>query len=43
MAPDATNTDSRRVLEKNDFRLVAIRPVPTEPSQAAMAIYRLAP
>ena len=43
VAPDATNTASRRVLEKNDFRLVAIRPVATEPSQAPMAIYRLAP
>ena len=43
VAPDATNTASRRVLEKNAFELVAIRPVATEPSDAPMAIYRLAP
>jgi RimJ/RimL family protein N-acetyltransferase len=35
--PDARNTASRRVPEKNGFRLVAVRPVTTEP----MAIYRL--
>ncbi len=39
--PDAGNTASRRVLEKNGFELVAIRPVATEPSDAPMAIYRL--
>jgi aminoglycoside 6'-N-acetyltransferase len=39
--PDAANTASRRVLEKNGFYLVAIRPVATEPSDAPMAIYRL--
>lgn len=42
-APDAANTASRRVLEKNDFELVAIRPVATEPSDRPMAIYRLSP
>jgi RimJ/RimL family protein N-acetyltransferase len=40
-AADATNTASRRVLEKNGFHLVAVRPVATEPSDAPMAIYRL--
>lgn len=41
--PDAANTASRRVLEKNSFRLVAVRPVATEASDAPMAIYRLSP
>jgi aminoglycoside 6'-N-acetyltransferase len=39
--PDAANTASRRVLEKNGFGLVAVRPVATEASDAPMAIYRL--
>jgi aminoglycoside 6'-N-acetyltransferase len=39
--PDAANAASRRVLEKNSFHLVAVRPVATEPSDAPMAIYRL--
>jgi aminoglycoside 6'-N-acetyltransferase len=39
--PDAANTASRRVLEKNGFGLVAVRPVATEPGDAPMAIYRL--
>ena len=39
--PDAANTASRRVLEKNGFGLVAVRPVATEPTDAPMAIYRL--
>ena len=43
VAPDTTNTASRRVLEKNAFELVAVRPVATEPSQTPMAIYRLSP
>ena len=43
VAPDATNTASRRVLEKNAFRLGAIRPVATEPNQAPMAIYHSHP
>lgn len=38
--PDAANTASRRVLEKNSFHLVAVRPVATD---APMAIYRLTP
>jgi aminoglycoside 6'-N-acetyltransferase len=39
--PDADNIASRRVLEKNGFELVAVRPVATEPSDRPMAIYRL--
>ena len=39
--PDAANTASRRVLEKNGFELVSVRPVATEPGDAPMAIYRL--
>jgi aminoglycoside 6'-N-acetyltransferase len=39
--PDAANIASRRVLEKNGFRLVAVRPVVTEPTDRPMAIYRL--
>lgn len=39
--PDAANTASRRVLEKNGFTLVAVRPVETEPADRPMAIYRL--
>jgi len=39
--PDARNTASRRVLEKNGFRLVTVRPVATEPGSDPMAIYRL--
>ncbi len=39
--PDAANRASRRVLEKNGFRLVAVRPVATEASDAPMAISRL--
>jgi aminoglycoside 6'-N-acetyltransferase len=42
-APDATNTASRRVLEKNGFHLVSVRPVATEPTDAPIAIYRLSP
>jgi len=41
-APNAANIASRRVLEKNGFELVAVRPVATEPTGATMAIYRLA-
>jgi aminoglycoside 6'-N-acetyltransferase len=40
--PEATNHASRRVLEKNGFVLVAERPVPSEPVDTPMAIYRLA-
>ena len=41
-APNAANSASRRVLEKNGFELVAVRPIATEPTDAPMAIYRLA-
>ena len=40
--PDARNVASRRVLEKNGFGLVAVRPVASEATGDAMAIYRLA-
>jgi aminoglycoside 6'-N-acetyltransferase len=40
--PDARNTASRRVLEKNGFALVTVRPVRSEPTDDPMAIYRLA-
>jgi aminoglycoside 6'-N-acetyltransferase len=40
-AAAAANAASRRVLEKNGFELVAVRPVATEPSDTPMAIYRL--
>ena len=39
--PDARNAASRRVLEKNGFGLVAVRPVASEPTGDPMAIYRL--
>ncbi len=39
--PDPANMASRRVLEKNGFHLVAVRPIATEASDAPMAIYRL--
>jgi aminoglycoside 6'-N-acetyltransferase len=39
--PDATNAASRRVLEKNGFRLLDVRPLPMEASDAPMAIYGL--
>jgi aminoglycoside 6'-N-acetyltransferase len=41
VAAAAANAASRRVLEKNGFGLVAVRPVVTEPSDTPMAIYRL--
>jgi aminoglycoside 6'-N-acetyltransferase len=41
--PEAANTASRRVLEKNGFALVAVRSVVTEATDAPMAIYRLSP
>jgi aminoglycoside 6'-N-acetyltransferase len=40
--PDAANTASRRVLERNGFVLVDVRPVAFEPDDRPMAIYRLA-
>lgn len=41
--PESANLASRRVLEKNGFRLVGERPLATEPTDEPMAIYRLAP
>jgi|SRR5271165_77101 len=41
--PEAANIASRRVLEKNGFKLIHERPVASEPTDAVMAIYRLAP
>src|SRR5206468_163745 len=41
--PEASNIASRRVLEKNRFRLLDERPVASEPTAAPMAIYRLPP
>lgn len=40
--PDARNVASRRVLERNNFSLVTVRPVSSEPTTDPMAIYRLA-
>jgi aminoglycoside 6'-N-acetyltransferase len=39
--PDARNTASRRVLERNGFELVAVKTVDSEPADEPMAIYRL--
>jgi aminoglycoside 6'-N-acetyltransferase len=39
--PDARNVPSRRVLEKNGFGLMAVRPVAGEATDDPMAIYRL--
>lgn len=41
--PQASNIASRRVLEKNGFRLEGERQVASEPTSAPMAIYRLPP
>lgn len=41
--PAAANTASRRVLEKCGFKLIREGPVASEATDAAMAIYRLAP
>lgn len=43
VAPEAANAASRRVLEKNGFQLVCVRPVVTEPHHRPMAVYRLDP
>ena len=43
VAPHAANLPSRRVLEKNGFVLVEVRPVATELSDDPMAIYRQPP
>ncbi|MFZ0039850.1 MAG: GNAT family N-acetyltransferase [Solirubrobacteraceae bacterium] len=40
--PDARNGASRRVLERNGFSLISVRPVTSEPTDDPMAIYRLA-
>jgi aminoglycoside 6'-N-acetyltransferase len=40
VAPEASNLASRRVLEKNGFELVGIRPIATEWTDAPMAIHR---
>lgn len=41
--PEAANTPSRRVLEKNGFELLDVRPVASEGTDVPMAIYRLPP
>jgi aminoglycoside 6'-N-acetyltransferase len=41
--PEAENVASRRVLENNGFQLLSEGPVESEPTDAPMAIYRLAP
>ncbi len=42
VAPEATNLVSRRVLERNGFELIDVRPLAFEPHGRPMAIYRLA-
>jgi aminoglycoside 6'-N-acetyltransferase len=42
VAPEAANAVSRRVLERNGFALVDVRPLAFEPHDRPMAIYRLA-
>jgi aminoglycoside 6'-N-acetyltransferase len=41
VAPEAANVASRRVLERNGFELVDVRPLAFEPHDRPMAIYRL--
>jgi aminoglycoside 6'-N-acetyltransferase len=41
--PEATNLASRAVLERNGFVLIDERTLPSEPTPATMAIYRLPP
>ena len=41
--PEAANRTSRRVLERNGFSLLREGPINSERTDAAMAIYRLAP
>ena len=41
VGPDARNTASRRVLERNGFSLLTVRAVDTEPTDDPVAIYRL--
>lgn len=40
--PDARNLPSRRVLEKNGFRLLKVAALASEPTDDPMAVYRLA-
>jgi aminoglycoside 6'-N-acetyltransferase len=40
--PEAQNAASRGVLEKNGFKLVAVKSLGSEPTDDPMAIYRLA-
>jgi aminoglycoside 6'-N-acetyltransferase len=40
--PEAANAGSRRVLERNGFALLDVRPLTFEPHDRPMAIYRLA-
>ena len=42
IAPEAANVPSRRILEKNGFRLESVRPLATERHDRPMAVYRLA-
>ncbi len=42
IAPEAANIPSRRILEKNGFRLESVRALATEPHDRPMAVYRLA-
>lgn len=39
--PEASNVASRRVLEKNGFQLLGVRPLDSEPTDTPVAIYRL--
>jgi RimJ/RimL family protein N-acetyltransferase len=41
VAPEAANAASRRILEKNGFRLIAEQALDSEPHDRPMAIYRL--
>ena len=41
IAPEAANIPSRRILEKNGFRLESVRALATEPHDRPMAVYRL--
>jgi RimJ/RimL family protein N-acetyltransferase len=41
--PEAANLASRKVLEKNGFQLLSVRPIDSEPTDSPMAIYRLSP
>jgi len=43
VAPEAANRASRRILEKNEFQLVDVRPLASEPHDRPMAVYRRRP